>query len=82
MKGYREVEDSSTTVANGGERSSTVPDKFTSNEETPGLQRRSEQFEKTKKQILSLLGIQPQIHCHPSPRLVTILTKIAHHNAD
>ena len=35
MKGYREVEDSSTTVANGGERSSAGPDKFASSEETP-----------------------------------------------
>ena len=49
MKGYREVVDSSTTVVNGGERSSTGPDKFTSSEEAPGLQRRSERFEKTKK---------------------------------
>jgi len=49
MKGYREVEDSSTTVVNGGERTSTGPDKFTSSEEALGLQRWSERFEKTKK---------------------------------
>ena len=49
MKGYREVENSSTTVVNGGEPSTTGHDKFTSCEEAPGLQRRSERFEKTKK---------------------------------
>jgi len=49
MKGYREVEDSSTTVVNGDEPSSNGPDKFTASEEAPGLQRRSGRFEKTTK---------------------------------
>jgi hypothetical protein len=59
MKGYREVEESSTTVANGGESSSTGPDKFTSCEEAPGLQRRSERFEKTKKNPMSIRNPTP-----------------------